>query len=250
MRGAFDDRQPVLARPQRDAELTLGPGKLLAIFFGLVVLCGLFFGLGYTVGHRSSQEPAEALMPSQPADSPQEAPQAAASSSKPAASGASSALPAAAADPADGQADDPDAPSTPDPEKAAGSSPSAPPSSKPAQAPPAQAPPAQIRLATPQPPANPPPSAQPSQGMSSAPRVQPAMAPPVSVMVQVAMVSHPEDAAVLVNALRKRGYTVTAQRKPEDGLIHVWIGPFSSRDEAERWRLKLLNDGYNAKVEP
>jgi cell division septation protein DedD len=76
------------------------------------------------------------------------------------------------------------------------------------------------------------------------------MAPPVSVMVQVAMVSHPEDAAVLVNALRKRGYTVTAQRKPEDGLIHVWIGPFSSRDEAERWRLKLLNDGYNAKVEP
>jgi cell division septation protein DedD len=75
------------------------------------------------------------------------------------------------------------------------------------------------------------------------------MPPPASVMVQVAMVSHPEDAEVLVNALRKRGYTVTAQRKPEDGLIHVWIGPFSSRDEAERWRLKLLDDGYNAIVQ-
>jgi cell division septation protein DedD len=69
-------------------------------------------------------------------------------------------------------------------------------------------------------------------------------------MVQIAAVSHPEDAEVLVNALRKRGYTVTTQRKPEDGLIHVWIGPFTSRDEANRWRLKLLNDGYNAIVQP
>ena len=69
-------------------------------------------------------------------------------------------------------------------------------------------------------------------------------------MVQIAAVSHPEDASVLVNALRKRGYTVTAQRKPEDGLIHVWIGPFSSRDEANRWTQKLLDDGYNAIVQP
>jgi len=242
MRGAFDDRQPVLARPQRDAELTLGPGKLLAIFFGLVLLCGLFFGLGYKVGHRSSDDPQTALQTPPAADSPQAAPQGAASSSKPAANGGSSTPPAAAADPADGQAGDPDAPSVPDHEKAAGSSSPAQPQSKPAQTPPTAAPPAQVRPATP-------PPAQALPGMASGPRVQPAMPPPASVMVQVAMVSHPEDAEVLVNALRKRGYTVTAQRKPEDGLIHVWIGPFSSRDEAERWRLKLLDDGYNAIVQ-
>ena len=40
-------------------------------------------------------------------------------------------------------------------------------------------------------------------------------------MVQIAAVSHVEDAQVLVDALHKKGYTVTAQRKPEDGLIHV-----------------------------
>jgi cell division septation protein DedD len=69
-------------------------------------------------------------------------------------------------------------------------------------------------------------------------------------MVQIAAVSHPEDADVLVNALRKRNYAVTARREAADGLIHVRIGPFSSRDEANEWRLKLMNDGYNAIVQP
>ena len=44
-------------------------------------------------------------------------------------------------------------------------------------------------------------------------------------MVQIAAVSHPEDAEVLVNALRKRGYTVTARRDVGDSLIHVQTGP-------------------------
>jgi DedD protein len=69
-------------------------------------------------------------------------------------------------------------------------------------------------------------------------------------MVQIAAVSHVEDAKVLSDALRKRGYAVTARREPVDDLIHVRIGPFSTRDEANRWRLKLLNDGYNAMIQP
>jgi cell division septation protein DedD len=69
-------------------------------------------------------------------------------------------------------------------------------------------------------------------------------------MVQIAAVSRQEDANVLMSALRKHGYVVAAQREPLDGLIHVRIGPFKTRDEAEKWRLKLLNDGYNAVVQP
>ena len=68
-------------------------------------------------------------------------------------------------------------------------------------------------------------------------------------MVQIAAVSHPEDADVLMNALRKRGYAVTARREPSDGLIHVRIGPFQSRMIAEQWKQKLLSDGYNAVVQ-
>ncbi len=42
-----------------DTEITLGTGKLLAMFFGLVVICAVFFGLGYSLG-RSSAKPVEA----------------------------------------------------------------------------------------------------------------------------------------------------------------------------------------------
>ena len=69
-------------------------------------------------------------------------------------------------------------------------------------------------------------------------------------MVQIAAVSHQEDADVLVGALRKRGYAVSARRDPADNLIHVRVGPFNDRDEATRWRMKLLNDGYNAMIQP
>jgi cell division septation protein DedD len=69
-------------------------------------------------------------------------------------------------------------------------------------------------------------------------------------MVQIAAVSHQEDADVLVAALRKRGYTVSMSRDPADGLIHVRIGPFASRSDANAARQKLLNDGYNASVQP
>ncbi len=38
-------------------EITLGTGKLLGMFFALVVICGVFFGLGYSLG-RGSASPA------------------------------------------------------------------------------------------------------------------------------------------------------------------------------------------------
>jgi DedD protein len=40
----------------QDTEITLGTGKLLVLFFGLVAICALFFGLGYSLGRKS--EPA------------------------------------------------------------------------------------------------------------------------------------------------------------------------------------------------
>ena len=42
----------------QDTEITLGTGKLLVLFFGLVVLCALFFAMGYSLGRKS--EPAVA----------------------------------------------------------------------------------------------------------------------------------------------------------------------------------------------
>jgi DedD protein len=40
----------------QDTEITLGTGKLLFLFFGLVAVCAVFFALGYSLGRKS--EPA------------------------------------------------------------------------------------------------------------------------------------------------------------------------------------------------
>ncbi len=37
----------------QDTEVTLGTGKMLVLFFGLVVVCAVFFGLGFSIGRNS-----------------------------------------------------------------------------------------------------------------------------------------------------------------------------------------------------
>jgi len=37
-----------------DTEITLGTGKMLALFFGLVALCAVFFGIGFSLGKNSA----------------------------------------------------------------------------------------------------------------------------------------------------------------------------------------------------
>ena len=36
-----------------ETEITLGTGKMLALFFGLVALCAIFFGMGFSLGRTS-----------------------------------------------------------------------------------------------------------------------------------------------------------------------------------------------------
>ncbi len=98
-------------------------------------------------------------------------------------------------------------------------------------------------------------SASLAGGNTAQPLVKPALpdlatAPGLALMVQIAAVSHQEDADVLVGALRKRGFAVTLRRDPADNLIHVRIGPFASLNDANATRQKLLDDGYNAVVQP
>lgn len=50
----------------QDTEITLGTGKMLALFFGLVALCAVFFGTGFSLG-RSSVKPMNADMANPPA---------------------------------------------------------------------------------------------------------------------------------------------------------------------------------------
>ena len=44
-----------------DTEITLGMGKMLLLFFGLVILCAVFFGMGFTMGKNSVKAAPELL---------------------------------------------------------------------------------------------------------------------------------------------------------------------------------------------
>ena len=234
MRGVFDDRMVERADPQRETELTLGSTTLLVIFFGLVLICGLCFGLGFAVGRHGAEEPLEG---GQPAASGQTTLQGDGSRPKPSATAQSGAAPGQRSAAA-GQVDDgaPAAGSSTDTDGSAqspGTAVGAGSSNGQSQVRPALEP-----------------AANPVQPAVPGGIVTPALAGAGSLMVQIAAVSQQEDADVLMTALRKRGYAVTTHRDAVDGLIHVRIGPFASRDEAEKWRQKLLNDGYNAIVQP
>lgn len=234
MRGAFDDREMEPARPGRDTELTLSSMTLLGIFFGLVLLCGLCFGLGYSMGRRGAQDPSVAL---QPQANAQTTLQADGSHSKPSASTAGAVQPAATDATNSPTGTDAGSIEAKDGQAANGTGGLSPSSQAPAQP--------QVRpaLQAYQP--------QPGQAFPSQPGAASlAMAAAGTLMVQIAAVSNAEDADVLANALRKRGYPVTARRDAADGMVHVRIGPFNTRDDANKWRLKLLNDGYNAIVQP
>jgi DedD protein len=191
-----DEFRPSEYRP--DTELTLGPMLLLGLFFGLVLLCGLCFGVGYSMGsHGAHESPATGKQPGPGAASP-----APISHPKPAATSQN----------------------TPQPPPAAATAPTSSPSAA---------------------------SAQPAPVLpASMIKTEAGAGTAGAQMVQIAAVSHQEDADVLVRALRKRGYAVTVSRDAADNQFHVRIGPFVSRNDANALRRKLLNDGYNAIVQP
>ena len=55
-----------------DTEITLGTGKMLALFFGLVILCAVFFGMGFSMGKNSVRSTPE-LLPSPSQSNPRSA---------------------------------------------------------------------------------------------------------------------------------------------------------------------------------
>lgn len=67
-------------------------------------------------------------------------------------------------------------------------------------------------------------------------------------VVQVAAVSREGDAAMLMTALKRKGYSAAIRQVPQDKLLHVQIGPFPTKKDAEAMRQRLISDGYNAIV--
>jgi DedD protein len=192
----------------QDTEITLGTGKLLFLFFGLVGVCALFFGLGYSLGRKS--EPA--ITTASAAPSPQIVP----GTTK-----ASSGSPATAPMTFYKSVEQKDA----NPQL----TPAADTKTEPAAA--AMAP------------TNVAPAPTPAGGSSDSTATLPATP---GYLVQVAAVSKQEDGDALVDALKKKDYPAfVATPVPADKLFHVQVGPFTDIKDAEAMRTRLIADGYS-----
>jgi DedD protein len=210
--------------PSQDTEITLGTAKLLGLFFGLVIICAVFFALGYTLGRKSDA----GLAAPSPA-----APLQASNGVKP----AGSASPAPMTFYKAVEQKDANAQLTPAPSDA--NSPSHAVAGQPASSAEAPSPPASTSGT----------SSSGTQAQSSQTANPPdpmAAIPSAGYFVQVAAVSKQDDAEALVDALKKKQYPAfVASNSTVDKLFRVQVGPFTDVKDAEAMRSRLINDGYN-----
>ncbi|WP_263418892.1 SPOR domain-containing protein [Terriglobus albidus] len=235
------DLQPA----RKDREIHLSTGSVLGIFFAAALICALFFGFGYTAGRRSAiAAPAEQTEAGSNFSNFKPAPGAVAIQPVP---GYLSAKQAADANANTGTQQYYGAANTGAQTQPVTTVANADTTSKASQP---------VKASTPIPetvPAPPPaPRVVATAAQPQVPAVQPVLLPTTQpqgpAIVQVAAVSHQEDAEVLLSALKRRGYAVFTTSAPTDHLIHVQLGPFSNRKDAEAMRQRLLSDGYNAIV--
>ncbi len=210
----YEDEEPEYA------EVHTGTGKLLLLFVGLVVVCAVFFGLGYTMG-KSAAVRAGSLVPDAAA---------AASSTTADASKPSPAVPADS--------------TTPCPQGQECTA--APGSDQMTFYKSVEQKNADAQLA--------PPAATPDSGAAAAAAPAAASKPaaaaktPVTLSgysVQVAAVTKAQDAQALVDALRHKQYPAFVTSAPSDKLIHVQVGPFPDLKDAQAMKARLAADGYN-----
>ena len=203
---------------EQEREISLSTTTILGIFFALALLCAVFFGFGYSMGRKSAQPvsgPGEVTTRSEN------------TSSKPAPGSPANPSSSSAGRPAVGETQSTIMPF--DSPNAGGED------SRPM--------PRQVKAVVP----------STRSDVPAEVTLKPAGIVPVaaelpsagSSVVQVAAMSHQEDADVVAVDLKRRGYTVAIRREPQDKLFHVQIGPFGNKKEADTMRRQLQTDGYN-----
>ena len=237
-----------------DSDITIGPGKLLGLFFMLVAICGVFFAIGYSLGKTTARE--QVMNDKTPLSASLAAPSVGDSSAaKP-----SAAVPTKNQSDAVASQDQGAKQEVPDltffnsvkrsdrgkqdvPETATAAPPRQAVSKAEERSMSKAAAPAQTTAGAP-------------TTDASAPATTTAKADTKAVVaataggafvVQIAAVTREEDAAALAGALRKKNYSVFVVNNPavHDKFYHVQVGPFTTMQDAEAVKVKLTGEGYN-----
>jgi DedD protein len=201
---------------QQDTEITLGTGRMLILFSALVLVCALFFSIGFSLGRKTTMADAGLLL---------------------APAGAPATIVRPMAVKSDSRGASPPAPQSGDFSfyKAVGEK-----SADTALAPPDSKVPPAVSTST---------TATPAAQNETIelPAASPASnSYGVSFYVQVAAVTRQEDAEALVDALKKKQYPAfSANNNSADKFYHVQVGPYAELKQAEVMRARLVGDGYN-----
>jgi len=227
-----------------DKEITLGAGKLLGLFFMLAATCGIFFAVGYSLGKTSAREQALQSQSTQTAATDPDAAKPSAYS-KPVAVNTPSAgagevkqeqpatltfyhsVKEGAGDDAKGAGKSLEPANSPNGSNAAKKGHETPPPALQAMEKPATVAKGE----------------SPALAAAGLPQASPAG----TYLVQIAAVTHEEDAAALAGALRKKSYAAAVVPSPngKDKLFHVVLGPYASLQDADTMKTKLQSEGYN-----
>jgi len=198
---------------QQDTEITLGTGRMLALFFAFVLVCAVFFAIGFSLGRRTASAGVGRL------------PGAAAGASADVVRPSAAKNDALQKTPRSGDFSF---------YKAVGEK-----NANAALAPPdTKAQPADATAGAPPKPATDATSAAPASSTTASSTSN-------SYYVQVAAVTRQEDADALVEALKKKDYPAFANNASVDKYYRVQVGPYADFKDAEAMRARLVSDGYN-----
>ena len=203
----------------------LSTGHLLFVFLVGVAVCAVFFSLGFLVGY-NERSLKEVLVTERVGPSPAVPPTVVTPPARAAASAATEVIPATP----------PGGSMVPVPAAGPGIT----------TAPPAAMKPAATAGSAPAPTAAAP-NLPATPGSTAPAPVAPGNEVSVGIAVQVAASRTREDADKMVEILKARGYPVFVvtpeYANAKDNLYRVQVGPFRSTDEAERVRVKLVQEG-------
>lgn len=192
-------------------DMVMESRHLLGVFLGIVVLCGVFFTLGYVMGRTQYDTSVRAATSSQP---------------KP----AGDLVPATSAKPG-----------TPVPSASdwnfyrAGEAKSAPAPLKPEPA----AKPSAVSSASSK-------RAPKPASSGKASRLKPPLIPRGAVVLQVAALTRENDALALADALQQKEYPAFVLGPANDNLYRVQVGPYADSGSADKARRSLERDGFKA----